>query len=187
MPTTIKDVINNVKDIFMSDASLATVLNFERVISELDIYAFANWKQGELVDGPVNEKHFVTCTFMWPYKMMPDPRGGERLLGYDCEVTYKKSHVTYPVKITSQEDFKENTKIAKTAKATVWLVTIAMPRDLIEEIQQGSLELENESFDIEEIENAYQDGVDEEDLQSEQGAEQDNEQAADPEAEELSK
>ena len=84
MATDIKDILQNVKDIYMTDSSLNTLLNFERVIDELGLYAFANWQKGELVAGPVYEKYFVTCTFMWPYKMMPDPSGAERLLNYDC-------------------------------------------------------------------------------------------------------
>ena len=176
MATNIKDIVQNVKEIFMSDAALAIMLDVERVISELDIYAFANWKSGELVDGPINDKYFVTCTFMWPYKLMPDPRGGERLLGYDCEVSYKKSHITYPIKVNDYDDFKTGTRMPKTAKAKVWLVTIVMPRDLIDEIQQGSLELEGESLEIEEIENAYQDGVDEDELQDGQEDQQEQEQ-----------
>jgi hypothetical protein len=49
MARNIKDVINNVKDISMSDSALSTLMDFERVIDELDIYAFKNWKQGTII------------------------------------------------------------------------------------------------------------------------------------------
>ena len=166
MTQSIKDVIQNTKDILLSDAALNTLLDIERVISELDVYAFANWKQGELVEGPVNEKYFVTTTWMWPYKKMPDPRGGERLLGYECEISYKKSHVSFPIKVKDQSDFKTGTRMPKTGKSAIWLVTIVMPRDLINEIHQGSLELENDEIDMQEVENAYQDGEGEDDLKN---------------------
>ena len=65
MAKIISDVIENTKEIFMTDSSLDTLLDFERVLDELDLYVFANWKKGELVEGPVYEKYFVTCTFMW--------------------------------------------------------------------------------------------------------------------------
>ena len=80
MTLTIKQVAENTKEIFMSDSQLKTLLDFERVIDELNVYIFPNWKSGELVEGPKYEKYFVTCTFMWPYRKMPDPTGGERLL-----------------------------------------------------------------------------------------------------------
>ena len=161
MSKAIHDVIENTKEIFMTDSSLSTLLDFERVLDELDLYVFAHWKEGELVEGPVYEKYFVTCTFMWPYKMMPDPRGGERLLDYDCEVYYAKDQLEYPVKVKDPDDYEPGTKMPKMAKKSVWLVTIVMPKKLMQEIQQGSLELESATLDLEDIEQAYEEGNDE--------------------------
>jgi hypothetical protein len=158
MSKAIADVIENTKEIFMTDSALDTLLDFERVLDELDLYVFANWKEGELVEGPVYEKYFVTCTFMWPHKMMPDPRGGERLLDYDCEVYYAKDQLEYPIKIKNPDDFEPGTKMPKMAKKPVWLVTIVMPKKLMQEIQQGSLELESATLDLEDIESAYEEG-----------------------------
>jgi len=39
-------------------------------------------------------------------------------------------------------------------------VTIVMPKKLMQEIQQGSLELENETIDLEDVEQAYEEGED---------------------------
>jgi hypothetical protein len=158
MSKAIHDVIENTKDIFMTDSSLVTLLDFERVLDELDTYVFANWKDGELVEGPIYEKYFVTCTFMWPYKLMPDPRGGERLLDYDCEVYYSKDMLEYPIKVETPDDFEPGTKMPKMAKKPVWLVTIVMPKKLMQEIQQGSLDLESATLDLEDIEKAYEEG-----------------------------
>jgi len=162
MAKAIHDVIENTKEIFMTDSSLATLLDFERVLDELDLYVFAHWKEGELVEGPVYEKYFVTCTFMWPYKLMPDPRGGERLLEYDCEVYYSKDTLEYPIKIETPDDYEAGTKMPKMAKKPIWLVTIVMPKKLMQEIQQGSLDLESATLDLEDIEQAYEEGNDSE-------------------------
>jgi len=160
MAKIISDVIKNTKEIFMTDSSLTTLLDFERVLDELDLYVFDNWKSGELVEGPVYEKYFVTCTFMWPYRMMPDPRGGERLLSYDCKVSYVKDLLEYPAEIKDPSDFEPGTKMPKMAKKPIWLVTIVMPKKLMQEIQQGSLELEGSSLDLEDVEQAYEEGSD---------------------------
>jgi hypothetical protein len=160
MSKAIKDVIENTKEIFMTDSSLGTLCDFERVLDELDTYVFAHWKEGELVEGPIYEKYFVTCTFMWPYKLMPDPRGGERLLDYDCEIYYSKDMLEYPVKVEKPADFQPGTKMPKMKKTPVWLVKIVMPKKLMQEIQQGSLELEGENLDLEDIEQAYEQGDD---------------------------
>lgn len=162
MPANIKEIIQNTKDIYMTDSALNTLLDFERIIDELDVYAFANWKQGELVAGPEYEKYFVTCTFMWPYKKMPDPRGGERLLEYDCEVKYRKDYLAYPLKVKSPDDFEPGTKMPKMAKTPVWLVEITVPKKLMRDINQGSLELESETIDAEEIDQSYEQGLDQE-------------------------
>jgi hypothetical protein len=178
MSKAIHDVIENTKDIFMTDSSLNTLLDFERVLDELDLYAFAHWKEGELVEGPVYEKYFVTCTFMWPYKLMPDPRGGERLLDYDCEVYYGKDLLEYPVKVKTPDDFEPGSKMPKMGKKPIWLITIVMPKKLMQEIQQGSLDLESATLDLEDIEQAYEEGNDtaqfsqEEQNQEQQNAEQ---------------
>ena len=160
MSKAIKDVIENTKEIFMTDSNLATLCDFERVLDELDLYVFKHWKDGELVQGPEYEKYFVTCTFMWPYKYMPDPRGGERLLDYDCEVYYSKDLLEYPMKVQTPDDFQPGTKMPKMKKTPVWLVKIVMPKKLMQEIQQGSLELESETLDLEDINNAYEQGDD---------------------------
>ena len=73
----IVDIIKNTKTIYMSESSLETMMDIERVMDSLDLYAFKNWKRGELIEGPIKTTHWVECSFMWPYKMMPDP---ERLI-----------------------------------------------------------------------------------------------------------
>jgi hypothetical protein len=177
MAKLISDVIENTKEIYMSDSSLTTLLDFERVLDELDTYVFKNWKQGELVQGPVYEKYFVTCTFMWPKKLMPDPRGGERLLSYDCEVYYSKDMLEYPIKLKSPDDYEPGTKMPKMGKKPVWLVTIVMPKKLMQEIQQGSVDLESTTIDIEDVEQAYEEGTDDNSQsQDQQPEEQSNEQ-----------
>ena len=79
-------IIDTVKGIFTSDASLSTAMDFERVLDEADLYAYKNWEIGELVDGPEVKRYTVACTIMYPYKMMPDPRGAKRLVSIGCVV-----------------------------------------------------------------------------------------------------
>ena len=160
MPAELRDIITNTKDVYMSDSAVVTLMDFERVLDEIDLYVFKNWKKGELVEGPMYEKYFVKCTFMWPKKMMPDPRGGERLLEYGCEVRYKKDMLSYPVKVKDPGDFKAGTKVPKQKSAPIWLVEIVMPKKLMQDITQGSIELENETIDAEDIEQAYNTGTD---------------------------
>ena len=166
---SLKDILENTKAIYMTGSALDSLMDFERVIDELDVYVFENWKKGELAEGPVYEKYFVTCTFMWPYKLMPDPRGGEKLLDYGCHIRYKKDMLEYPTKVKGPDDFEPGTKMPKMAKTPIWLVEITMPKKLMQEIHQGSVELENEKLDIEDIESAYETGMDDDVYKTEEG------------------
>ena len=163
-------VADNIRDIYMSDGSLATLLDFERVLDELDIYAFKNWEIGELVSGPDISKYRVTCVFMWPLKLMPDPSGGRRLLPFDCDVNYKRQKIKIPVKINDPSDYKPGTKKAKLMEKEVWLVEIVMPKSLMSDIRTGSIEMEDQDIDLEDLDQAYEQDLDKEELQNDQQA-----------------
>jgi len=163
-------VADNIRDIYMSEGSLTTLLDFERVLDEVDIYAFKNWEIGELVDGPEIGKYRVTCTFMWPLNLMPDPRGGRRLLAFDCEVEYQRKEIKIPIKITDPSDYRPGTKKAKLTTKDVWLVTITMPKALMNDIRTGSIEMEDQDIDLDELDQAYEQDLDKEESQSDEQA-----------------
>ena len=158
-------VADNIKNIYMSDGSLSTLLDFERVLDELDIYAFRNWEIGELVQGPTIGKYRVSAIFMWPANLMPDPRGGKRLLPFDCEVAYKKKKIKVPRKISDPSDYRPGTKKAKLDEHEVWLVEITMPKSLMSDIRTGAVELEDEDIDLEDLDDAYDSDLDKEQYQ----------------------
>lgn len=163
-------VADNIRDIYMSDGSIVTLLDFERVLDEVDVYAFRNWEIGELISGPDIGRYRVTCTFMWPEKMMPDPRGGRRLLPYDCEVSYRKVNMQIPVKIEDPSDYRPGTKKAKLIERPVWLVEITMPKSLMSDIRTGSIEMEDEDIDLEDLDSAYEQDLDQEEFQNDEKA-----------------
>jgi hypothetical protein len=163
-------VAENIRDIYMSEGSLLTLLDFERVLDELDLYAFRNWQIGELVSGPVIGKYRVTCIFMWPEKLMPDPRGARRLLPFDCEVKYKKTAMKVPMKIEDPSDYRPGTKKARLIEKKIWLVQITMPKALMTDIRTGSVELEDEEIDLQDLDDAYEQDLDQESYQNKQQA-----------------
>lgn len=166
----IKTAIENTKRIYLSDSSLNILLDFERVIDELDMYSFKNWTKGELVEGPTIEKYWVSCTFMWPLKLMPDPRAAERLIPYGCHVSYEKTEVQIPIEIKQQTDERpDGSRKGRLMPAKVWLVKIEMPQELIADIEQGSVEIAGEDIDLEDVNTAYQQGLDKKALQQQDG------------------
>ncbi len=173
-------VADNIREIYMRDGSLTTLLDFERVLDEMDVYAFKNWAIGELVQGPVISKYKVACTFMWPLKLMPDPRAGRRLLPFDCEVNYKKQKIKIPIRITDPSDYQPGTKKARIIEKPVWLVEIVMPKALMSEIRTGSIEMEDQDIDLEELDTAYEQDLDKEEYQNDEQAQDAQQQLNQP-------
>ena len=163
-------VAENIRDIYMSEGSLLTLLDVERVLDELDLYAVKNWQIGELVSGPDIGKYRVTCIFMWPERLMPDPRGAKRLLTFDCNVEYLRKEIQIPVKITDPSDYRPGTKKAKLMTKKVWLVEITMPKALMNDIRTGSIEMEDQDIDLDELDQAYEQDLDKEENQSDEQA-----------------
>ena len=173
-------VADNIRDIYLSEGSLLTLLDFERVLDELDIYAFRNWDRGELVAGPEIGRYRVSCTFMWPERLMPDPRGARRLLPFDCDVKFKKTNMKIPIKITTPSDYEGGTHIARLVEKKVWLVEIVMPKNLIADIRTGSIELEDEEIDLQDLDDAYQQDLDQDQYQNDQQADDAQQQLTAP-------
>jgi hypothetical protein len=166
-------VAKNIKDIYMSEGTLLTLLDFERVLDSLDIYAFKNWELGELVQGPTVTKYKVSCVFLWPENLMPDPRGGRRLLPFDCEVKYKRTNMKIPLKIEDPRDYRPGTKIARIIEKKIWLVEITIPKALMSDIRTGSVDLEEQELELDELDNAYYKDKEKEETENQmKGAEQ---------------
>ena len=163
-------VADNIRDIYMSEGTITTLLDFERVLDEVDMYAFKNWEIGELVAGPEITKYRVACTFMWPEKLMPDPRGARRLLPFDCDISYQKKMIKIPIRITDPSDYKPGTKKAKIIEKPVWLVEIVMPKSLMNDIKTGSIEMEDQEIDLDELDQAYEQDLDKQENQSDTAA-----------------
>ena len=132
-------VIENVKTIYESNDNLRVLKDFERVLDELDMYVFDNWQDGELVEGPLVNRHTVECKFMWPLKEMPDPQAGKRLLDYGCKVTYQKDQLLQPREIKDPDDYRPGTKKGKIDRHPIWIVSVSMPKSLMFDMYKGYL------------------------------------------------
>lgn len=155
-------IVDNVKGIFTSDGIMSNLLDFERVLDEADLYAYKNWILGELVQGPDVRKYSVSCVFMWPYKLMPNPSGAKRLMTLGCKVSFAKGELKVPVKVEDYDDYIPGTRYPKSKTRKVWFVKIEVPKDLMNDIREGSVDLAEQSIDLAELENAYDEDLDKE-------------------------
>ena len=138
------DIIKNVQNLYGVGPTLTILKDFERVIDELDVYVFKNWEEGELLSGPEDSRHFVTCSFMWPADKMPDPAGGKRLLDKGCKVSYKRDELLKPRQIKTPADYRPGTTKGKIDAHDIWVVEIKMPKELIGNFKHGKDEIEKE-------------------------------------------
>lgn len=155
-------ILETIKTVYASDGSMATLLDFERCLEDADIYAYEHWDLGELVQGPIVKKYRVACIFMWPYKKMPDPRGAKRLLNLGCRIKVKLTHIRVPVHVETYEDFVQGTRYPRMTKKKVWLFYIEIPRELMNDIKEGSIELAGQKIDLSDLADSYADDLEEE-------------------------
>jgi hypothetical protein len=133
----IKDIIANIENVYGSNNSLNLLKDFERVIDELDTYVYDNWIEGELVQGPIESRYWVQCTFMWPKERMPEPQGGKRLLDYGCKIQFAETKLAKVRKIKKPDDIRPGTRKGKIDQEDVWMVKITMPKKLMNDINRG--------------------------------------------------
>lgn len=169
-------IVDTVKGIFTSDGSMNILLDFERVLDESDLYAYRNWELGELVQGPDVKRYSVSCIFMWPYDLMPNPKGGKRLAAIGCTVKFAKSKIKVPMIVKDYEDFIPGTRYPKLVEKKVWFVYIEIPKTLLDEIKEGSIDLAGKTIDLQDLEDSYDD-----DLEENDGKQEEDQQNADTE------
>jgi len=161
-------IVSTVKGIMTSDGAMSVLLDYERVLDESDVYAFKNWLLGELVQGPDIGRYNVTCMFMWPYKLMPDPRGAKRLLSIGCDIDFAEGKVKVPVEVKNYDDLEQGTNYPKSVERKVWFVKITIPLELMDDIKEGSIDLADQTIDLNELDEAYDEDLDKDDTQEEQ-------------------
>lgn len=136
----ILDIIRNVSDLYQNNTSLAILKDFERVIDELDMYAYENWEDGELAYGPQVDRHWITAGFMWPKDKMPNPIAAKRLVDLGCKVKFERSHLIEPRKIKDPDDYRPGTKKGKLDRKPIWIVEIQMPKKVAFDMYRGYMD-----------------------------------------------
>lgn len=153
MTISVKMLNDEIKKISDTNTLLDMLLEFEKVLEDLDIYAYENWIKGEVLEGPDLDRHFVTVKLMYPKDKMPDPRGAMRLLDTRCLVRYTEETLVTPVRVKSFADVSLQARPdgtmrqkAKTKSEPVWVVEISMPRKFVDEFSTEILQADEDSY-----------------------------------------
>ncbi len=193
MAKKVNEIMALLKRVSGQETSLHMLMEFEKTLDNANLYAYKNWMNGELVEGPIIDRYWFTTTWMYPEKMMPNPEASLRLIKYGCKVYFSKDTLLEPADVKSGDDLRgglsSERKQAKLLKHPVWLVTIEMPRKFVDEAQEAMLELEDDAIDVDDINQAWDEDLDGEDASKEnevtpEGDAREDEFAAEPAPEE---
>jgi len=153
MTIAVKILNDQIKKISETNTLLDMLLEFEKILEDIDVYAYKNWTKGEVLEGPILDRHYITVKLMYPYKDMPDPMGAKRLMGKDCLVKYAKDTLITPVKVRTFDDVDMQINAdgsvkhkAKTRSQPVWVVSVQMPRRYVDEFITDVVEADEDSY-----------------------------------------
>ena len=76
-----------------------------------------------------------------------------------------------PMKVENPSDYRPGTHKARLIEQKIWLVEITMPKTLMSDIRTGSVELEDQDIDLADLDDAYEQDLDQEEYQNEEQAE----------------
>lgn len=159
MTISVKILNDKIEEVSKTNTLLDMLLEFEKTLDKIDLYAFKNWMKGEILEGPTVGRHYVNVKLLYPYKQMPDPEGAKRLMARDCLVKFKKDTLVTPRKVKSFDDVtmemrKDGSRRykAKTNSEPCWVVSIDMPRRFVDEFNSEKVNVHNEEqVDSEEV------------------------------------
>jgi hypothetical protein len=95
---------------------------------------------------------------------MPDPSGCKRLIKLGCTVHWKKTKIKVPVEVEDYDDYVPGTRYPKMTAKSVWLVYIEMPKSIMDDIREGSIDLAGQDIDLNELDDSYNDDLESEDI-----------------------
>jgi len=164
------DIIKQLDKNINRNSALDVLLQVDSVLDSLNIYAYKNWIEGEIVDGPQIERYWVTVTLMYPHKLMPDPAGAERILAKGGKVFFAKDELITAAKLVTPDDVADepderrpDMPAAKKIKRPIWLITLELPRNFLDSMTSDKVKIDDLSIDTQAVEDAYDDGLGDDD------------------------
>lgn len=153
MTISVKILNDKITEVSKSNTLLDMLMEFEKTLDELDLYAFKNWSKGEILEGPSIGRHYVNVKLLYPLKEMPDPEGAKRLIARDCLIKYSKDTLETPRKVENFNDVEISVRpdggqrfTPKADSNPVWVVSIDMPRRYVDEFSAQHVEAKEDEY-----------------------------------------
>ena len=152
------DIISSLQQNINSNSALETLMQVDATLDRLNVYAYKNWIEGEIIDGPHIDRYWVTLTIMYPRKLMPDPDGAERIIKWGGKVFYAKEDLVTAAKLVTPDDKdipdtddgpRPGQSRAKKVKRPIWLITLELPRETMDKVSTSEKRVDDMSIDTE--------------------------------------
>ncbi len=131
-------VNSTVQRLYDQDGLLDILLGVEEYFDGMDLYAYKNWIEGEVVEGPIVSKYWVEVTLKFYQETFPDPRALLIFERQGTKISVKKDFENRPIEHPrSNEDMTTYTgsytgvQKPKIEKLPILLVIFQIPRRLV--------------------------------------------------------
>ena len=151
-----QDVVNRISD---NEDLIDILIDIENYLDSNNLYVYKNWKLGEVVAGPFTRPYWIKLTLKYPYRKMPDPEGGLRLLQHGTKISFRKAEELVPIKFKSESDYQPGTKKPKMKKIKIWLIDMLIPRKFVRNIDKEVMDQYEEEVDVETVDDAEAEGI----------------------------
>jgi hypothetical protein len=143
---------------------LDLLIQMEDVLDSMDVYVYKNWFKGEVINGPIIRRHWLSMELLYPYDKMPDPRASLRLIKHGVKVAFSKFTRKASASKDGPTDVKESVDgDDKDEKLDVfWLVRLDFPKRLIGQMDAVENEFYDEDIDVDDAQDAVDAGLDDE-------------------------
>lgn len=144
---------------------LDILIQCENVLDSLDVYVYRNWYDGQVVEGPIVRRHWVTFSLLYPHRKMPDPRAALRLLKHGVQVEFnsvarqQNKPMSDPANGMASDAMQTD---AEPDHDTDWLVKITVPRRLLDQMEGADLEMYDDEVNPDDVKAAQDIGLDDE-------------------------
>jgi len=151
-----EEVIKRITD---SEDLLSIMIDVENYLDSNNLYAFKNWLDGEIVGGPWVKRYWVKIMLKYPYKNMPDPEGGLRLLKHGTKINFDIKYEERPIEVKSPSDYQPGVKKPKMKKHKVWIITMLIPRRFVQNLDNEVMDTYDDEVDVNTVDDSAGQGA----------------------------
>lgn len=128
-------------------SSIDYLLECESILADTGVYAYKNWYNAEIVEGPIISNYWVDIALMYDADAAPDMSGVRRLDNYGIRYSKRKDSFNETPLPTAEELADNPSEPVESVVHDVVIVTLRFPKRLINSQIREYLNLEDFIFE----------------------------------------